>query len=127
MLSWGKHSIHNIFRASPYSIRCRQTITAFNKELVKAIDMIPYGEPQVVRFGEGNKYGYTSVQLIQTSNIIAHFVEETNDFYLDVFSCKDFDPKIVEQVITKYFRPTNIDTHVFERIAKPKERIPDME
>lgn len=48
-------------------------------KLVKDIDMVPYGGPQVVHFGSGNKAGYTLVQLIETSNITAHFVEETND------------------------------------------------
>jgi S-adenosylmethionine/arginine decarboxylase-like enzyme len=53
--------------------------------------MVPYGEPQVVHFGSGDKSGFTLVQLIETSNITAHFCEETDDMYLDVFSCKPFN------------------------------------
>jgi len=67
--------------------------------------MVPYGEPQIVRFGSGNKAGYTLVQLIETSNITAHFCEETNDMYLDVFSCKPFNPTDVEEVVNEHFRP----------------------
>ena len=67
--------------------------------------MVAYGEPLVKHFGEGNKSGYTLVQLIETSNICAHFVEETDDIYLDVFSCKKFDPDTVERVVKRYFNP----------------------
>ena len=115
--SWGKHSVHNIFRVQPWTIRSYEYIYNFNQELVKRIDMKAFGEPQIVRFGEGDKWGYTLVQLIETSNIMAHFVEETNDIYLDVFSCKDFDPKDVEDTVKKFFLPEHIDTTVLVRQA----------
>ena len=77
--------------------------------------MDPYGDPQVVHFGSGNKAGYTLVQLIQTSNICAHFVEETNDIYLDVFSCKDFKESDVRAIVSDYFKPGIIDARLFIR------------
>ena len=82
--------------------------------------MVPYGEPQVVRFGSGNKQGYTLVQLIETSNITAHFVEETNDMYLDVFSCKDFRPEDVRSMVSKYFDPEHADTLLLRRDANQR-------
>jgi S-adenosylmethionine/arginine decarboxylase-like enzyme len=54
-------------------------------------------------FGSGNKRGYTLVQLIETSDITAHFIEETNDIYLDIFSCKSFPPKVAITIFDKYF------------------------
>lgn len=120
MNSWGLHSIHNIFKACPDKIRCATTIYKFNKALVQKIDMVPYGEPQIVHFGKDGKQGFTLSQLIQTSNITAHFVEETNDFYLDVFSCKEFKPEDVEEVIKEYFQPQHISTQLIVRQAKPK-------
>ena len=87
------------------TIRCSFNINRFAKTLVKRIEMVPFGEPQVVHFGSGDKSGYTLVQLIETSNITAHFCEETNDMYLDVFSCKPFNPADVETVVNDYFKP----------------------
>jgi S-adenosylmethionine/arginine decarboxylase-like enzyme len=84
---------------------------------VKDIDMIPYGQPQIVMFGSGNKKGYTLVQLIETSNICAHFVEETDDIYLDVFSCKTFDPKVVQRIVYEVFEPTKMDSRLVVRDA----------
>lgn len=117
IISWGKHSVHNIFRVTPATIRSHTNIYNFTKTLVKGIDMKAFGEPQIVHFGVDGKAGYTMCQLIETSNIMAHFVEETNDIYLDVFSCKDFDPKVVEEIVHSFFQPQHIDTTVLIRQA----------
>lgn len=80
--------------------------------------MVPYGEPQVVMFGTGNKKGYTLVQLIETSNICAHFVEETNDMYLDVFSCKPFKATDVETIVKEVFQPEKYHSFTVYRDAR---------
>jgi S-adenosylmethionine/arginine decarboxylase-like enzyme len=116
-MNWGYHLVLDIARCAPKSIRCAKNIEGFAKTLVKDIDMVAYGSPQIVMFGTGNKKGYTLVQLIETSNICAHFVEETNDIYLDVFSCKNFDPKVVEEVVKKYFDPETMRGHLLTRQA----------
>ena len=116
-MSWGLHGIYNVFRCCPVAVRSPSTILKFNKDLIKRIDMKAFGECQLVHFGEGNKLGYTLVQLIETSNITAHFVEETNDFYLDVFSCKDFNNEIVKDCIRDYFKPEAIQGMLLPRQA----------
>ena len=37
------------------------------------------------------------VQLIETSLISGHFANDTNSAYLDIFSCKGYDPAVVEE------------------------------
>uniref|UniRef100_A0A6C0B288 S-adenosylmethionine decarboxylase n=1 Tax=viral metagenome TaxID=1070528 RepID=A0A6C0B288_9ZZZZ len=106
-MSWGYHLMLDCSKCLASSIRCSSNINTFAKSLVKKIDMVPYGEPQVVHFGSGDKSGYTLVQLIETSNITAHFCEETNDMYLDVFSCKPFNPEDVEAVVNWHFGPAH--------------------
>lgn len=101
--TWGKHLILDAAGCSPKMIGCAKVIDGFARSLVKRIDMVAYGQPQVVMFGSGNKKGYTLVQLIETSNITAHFVEENDSMYLDVFSCKDFDPEVVEEAVKEFF------------------------
>jgi S-adenosylmethionine/arginine decarboxylase-like enzyme len=118
---WGYHLIVDAANCVPSSIRCARNIEQFTHTLVKRIDMVAYGKPQIVMFGTGNKKGYTLVQLIETSNITAHFVEESNDMYLDVFSCKQFDPSVVEAVLNKHFLPQNVKTRYLERQAEHKE------
>lgn len=100
---WGYHLILDVRDCNHTAISSYETIYDFVKKLVKDIDMVAYGEPQIVHFGTGNKAGYTLVQLIETSNICAHFVEENNTLYLDVFSCKPFEPKIVGDLVNDFF------------------------
>jgi S-adenosylmethionine/arginine decarboxylase-like enzyme len=117
IMSWGYHLVVDSSKCLRTSIRCNTLIGAFARTLVNDIDMVAYGDPQIVHFGSGNKAGYTLVQLIETSNITAHFVEETNDMYLDVFSCKPFDPKTVVSLVDLYFSPISKNIIFFERRA----------
>jgi S-adenosylmethionine/arginine decarboxylase-like enzyme len=118
MTYWGYHLILDVSNCYGPRIRSSQNIVNFSKSLVHNIDMVAYGKPRVVKFGSGNKAGYTLVQLIETSNICAHFVEETNDMYLDVFSCKPFNPSDVESVVEYYFCPEHISRSFLTRQAR---------
>lgn len=114
---WGYHLILNVGKCDHKAITSYDTIYAFTKELVKDIDMVAFGEPQIIKFGSGNKEGYTLVQLIETSNICAHFVDETDEAYIDVFSCKMFDFRVVQQLVTKHFKTTTMDFQFIQRRA----------
>jgi S-adenosylmethionine/arginine decarboxylase-like enzyme len=116
-LPWGFHLILDCSGADHASITDADNISAFAKQLVVDIDMVPYGEPQVVNFGSGDKEGYTLVQLIETSNICAHFCNDSNTFYLDVFSCKPFDPNKVIECAKTFFNIQDYKTGYIERRA----------
>ena len=113
---WGKHLVLNCLKGNK-NVLCKNSIITFNKKLVSAIDMKPFGEPLVYHFGEDNKKGYTSVQLIETSNITGHYCDDSRDFYLDVFSCKDYSEKIVIKLIEEIFQPEKINYSILMRDA----------
>lgn len=113
--AWGFHLALDVGKCNPKLIRCPIQISAFSKALVQRIDMVPYGEPQIVMFGEGNKKGYTLVQLIQTSNITGHFCEQDNAAFLDIFSCKKYDIETAVKCVREYFEPTMVVRHYIER------------
>jgi len=120
---WGYHLSLDAAGCDLESISNPDTITAFTKDLVKRIDMVAYGEPQVVHFGSGNKAGYTLIQLIETSNICCHFVEDDGtdsgkgSAYFDLFSCKTFDNDEVIKCFREYFGNTSERVHYFTRQA----------
>jgi len=120
--SWGYHLTIDAGSCDHEAIRSKETIAAFTKELVDKIDMVAYGKPRIVMFGEGNKKGYTLIQLIETSNIAAHFVEETDDVYLDIFSCKEFVLNDAIAVFKKYFKPSTMVKRYVKRQAKKMTR-----
>ena len=114
---WGFHLIVNAGGCDSDAIRSPKAIKQFVKKLVPAIDMIAYGQPQVVRFGPEGNVGYSLHQFIYTSNISAHFVEETNEMYLDIFSCKPFKPSDAMRVVKEVFKPETYETMYLKRRA----------
>ena len=118
--AWGFHSIIDISKCKPRLIRCPYNITAFAETLVKRIDMVAYGKPQVIHFGVDDKKGYTLVQLIETSNIIAHFSEDTNSAFIDIFSCKPYNISTAEATVREFFKPEIVWKKYIERCV-PEE------
>lgn len=101
---WGIASAIDIYGCDPEKIRNAEQIRQFVVELCTLIEMKRYGDTLVVHFGEDERVaGYSMVQLIETSLISAHFANLTNTTYLDVFSCKPYDPEIVRDFAQKYF------------------------
>jgi len=101
---WGIASSIDIYNCDPEIIRNAEEIRRFAVELCELIEMKRYGDTLVVHFGEDERVaGYSMVQLIETSLISAHFANLTNTTYLDVFSCKPYDPEIVKDFAQSYF------------------------
>ena len=122
---WGYHLILDCSGCSHEDITDPNVIADFAKRLVEGIDMVAYGEPQVNKFGDGNKAGYTLVQLIETSNICAHFVDDLDQMYLDVFSCKPFEPTKVIEIAVDAFKFKKYNTAYIERQAPSMEETAD--
>jgi len=116
-MSWGYHLLLDLSKCEASSIRNKTVIRKFSRKLVKQIDMIPYKNPIIVHFGKDDKMGFTLVQLIETSNISAHFCECTNDAYIDIFSCKEFDKQTAVNLAQKVFKPQFIKTNFILRNA----------
>lgn len=112
---WGFALSLDMAKCKPALIRCPYNIKDYSAALVKRIDMVPYGHPHIVRFGSGNKAGYTLVQLIETSNITGHFCEEDNAAFLDIFSCKPYDIEEAIKITKDYFEPEMVLRHYVER------------
>ena len=113
---WGIASSIDIYNCDSDKIRDAEYIKKFVKDLCDLIDMKRFGETQVVHFGEDEKVaGFSMVQLIETSLISAHFANMTNAIYLDVFSCKPYDPEIVKNFSQGYFNGKTVQINVTYR------------
>ncbi len=97
----------------------REALAKFAGDLVKAIDMKAYGAPWIEHFGHDlpKASGFTLVQLIETSNITAHFCDDSGEAYFDIFSCKTFDEAVAVEVIQHYFEPAQCQTQSLIRQA----------
>ena len=114
---WGQHLILDLSGCNVAKISDGPNILQWVKELVPAIDMVAYGEPILEHFATQKEAtaGYSLIQLIETSNIAAHFAEKLGQVYIDIFSCKEFDEKTAINLCERFFEPKNINIKNFER------------
>jgi len=101
-IPWG-YSMSIDLKKCNYKIKNKDDIKDYVYQLCDLIDMKRFGDCKVVHFGSGNKYGYSMVQLIETSNITGHFCDQDNSAYIDIFSCKPYDEKELERFTKKFF------------------------
>ena len=101
--AWGLCTAVDLQDCHPELIRDAEHIRRYVVELCSLIGMQRFGECQVVDFGSGRVAGYSMVQLISTSLISGHFANDTNNAYLDIFSCKGYDPGVVEEFSKEFF------------------------
>ncbi|MAY02731.1 MAG: S-adenosylmethionine decarboxylase [Gammaproteobacteria bacterium] len=114
---WGQHLILDLAGCPREQLTSAEHIRHWVKELITAIDMKAFGEPVIEHFASHSfdAAGFTLMQLIETSNISAHFAENLGQVYIDIFSCKRFSDQDAMEVCRKYFLPTQVKSHSLER------------
>ncbi len=118
---WGCHLVID-FSGCPSNLLTDELhIRKWSSELVKSIGMKPHGKPIVEHFATDNPQaaGFTLVQLIETSNICAHFAENIGEAYIDIFSCKSIDEKQAVDVCQRYFEPVESEIRILLRGPRP--------
>ena len=106
--AWGLLTSIDLHNCDSATITDAEAIKRFVAELCERIDMKRYGECHVVNFGEDEKVaGFSMFQLIETSNIAAHFANQTNTTYLDLFSCKCYSPRAVADFAKDFFKASD--------------------
>ncbi len=98
-------------------IASRQLIHDYVITLCERLGMKRFGEPLIEHFGyeKPETVGYSVVQLIETSAIVGHFSEFKHSAYLDIFSCKPFDPDEVAEFSRTWFGAQRVTKHFIER------------
>lgn len=102
----------------------RESLDAYFAKLCDAIDMekceryfwddvgVSEDEQQTLPHAKGT----SAVQFILTSSIVIHTLELLEAAYVNVFSCKDFDPKIAERITKEWFGAKECRKHFIERV-----------
>ena len=103
--TFGMEVVLYLYECNPETIRSKERLQEYARELCRVIEMTPYGAPFAERFGlnEAKTAGYSIVQLIETSSITGHFSEERNSAYINIFSCKEFDPEQAVEFSKNFF------------------------
>lgn len=117
---WGWITMIDAAGCDPVAIGGPVIFHVFIDELLENLKMVRIGNLNIVwcDTNDPKKKGYSIYQLLQDSNVSAHFCPaDRNAAYLDVFSCKEYDEARVEAVFRKYFRPTTFRMRTVERRA----------
>jgi S-adenosylmethionine/arginine decarboxylase-like enzyme len=103
---WGYYMTLDL---SECELRSIDNVPAIHKFIVSLCDdvlkMKRLGEPKIMESGEGEDlYGYSLIQVIQTSSITGHFVNHTRRAFIDIFSCKEYNQAAVIAFCVNHFK-----------------------
>jgi S-adenosylmethionine/arginine decarboxylase-like enzyme len=102
----------------------RRSIGEYMKAVCTAIDMKREdlhfwdyeGVPDEDLPKEAHLLGTSAVQFITTSNIVIHTLDLLKAVYINIFTCKEFDEKVAEQITKEWFGANGCRTRFIERI-----------
>ncbi|MCD6584039.1 MAG: S-adenosylmethionine decarboxylase [Candidatus Omnitrophica bacterium] len=107
---YGYELIMDLFECNEEIITSKAKLKEYIDRLCKLIKMEKYGKALIPYFGEKNPHtkGYSLVQLIETSSITGHFSDNWRSAYINIFSCKKFNPEIALQFTKKFFQAKRV-------------------
>ncbi|MBI2481969.1 MAG: S-adenosylmethionine decarboxylase [Candidatus Vogelbacteria bacterium] len=111
---WGMVASVDCYHCDRTKITNPEEIKRFIYELCDHIKMVRHGEPLIERFAEGAMEGYSAMQFIETSSVTMHFDEEQDRSFIDIFSCKYFNPQEAEKFCREFLSASSSKvTHYF--------------
>lgn len=113
--AWGLLCSIDAHDCDPEVIRDRGAVARYAGELCRRIKVKAFGPAQVVHFGCGQVEGYSLVQLIETSLISGHFANVTNRAFIDIFSCRYYDPYEATRFTAEFFDAKKATAHCLLR------------
>src|SRR5260370_6331818 len=109
---WGIDAAVDLFGCNPQLIRDPQVIHNFTLDLCREIHMRRFGDPQIVQFGDDPRVsGYTLIQLLETSNLAAHFIDQVDAACLNIFSCGAYTPLRAAALFQRWFEAQEVQLH----------------
>ena len=101
----------------------RDSIKAYFEELCVLIDMQredlhfwdDVGRPLEERQTSPHTQGTSAVQFILTSSIVIHTLDQLEAVYINIFSCKEFDPILTENFSKKWFVASSCSARFIDR------------
>jgi S-adenosylmethionine/arginine decarboxylase-like enzyme len=102
----------------------RESISGYFERLCELIDMkrevlhfwddvgVPDEDKQTLPHTQGT----SAVQFILTSSIVIHALDQLGAIYINIFSCKAYDPKLAEQFTVEWFGASDCSARFIERV-----------
>ena len=122
--SYGYELILDLHGCDPITFN-RKSLKGYFKKLCDAIDMVRSdlhfwdyeGVPQEEREEEPpHLLGTSAIQFITTSNVTIHTLDKLKAVYVNIFSCKQYDKDLAEQITKEWFKAKECRSHFIERV-----------
>ena len=102
----------------------RKSIIQYFEELCILIDMQreelhfwdDIGVPDEEKQTSPHTQGTSAVQFILTSSIVIHTLDQLEAVYINIFSCKFYDPKVAEKFSVKWFSAKDHSARFIDRV-----------
>ena len=114
--AWGLTASIDLSGCDHNLIQSPKAIRDFVNQVITKIGMKAYGPMHLKKFGDGSLEGHSVMQFIETSSIVVHFDDKGGDrAFIDIFSCKFFDPNKAEKFAVNYFKAKKAKTKILIR------------
>jgi S-adenosylmethionine/arginine decarboxylase-like enzyme len=100
---WGMLAAIDLHGCDRSSLADPDSIRRFVPAAIDAIGMRAHGPLLLERFGNGELEGWSAMQFIETSSITIHADEVSGRCFIDVFSCRPFEPEIAAALAVAHF------------------------
>ena len=102
----------------------RDSITEYFERLCVLIDMQredlhfwdDEGIPEEDKQTSPHTQGTSAVQFILTSSIVIHTLDQLRAVYINIFSCKGYDPIVAEKFSAEWFGAKECSARVLDRV-----------
>ncbi|PVX25940.1 MAG: S-adenosylmethionine decarboxylase [Candidatus Bathyarchaeum sp.] len=107
--AWGLSTSIDLHDCDPELMKDSKALEEYATTLCKLLDVKAWGPCRLYNFGTDPEVaGYSLVQLIETSLLSGHFANKTNRIFLDVFSCKYYDPLVAVEYSKTFFKAKDV-------------------
>ncbi|MFA5069187.1 MAG: S-adenosylmethionine decarboxylase [Candidatus Omnitrophota bacterium] len=95
----------------------KKKLAEYVNRLCPLIKMEKYGKTLLKYFGTKKPHtkGYSLLQFIETSSITGHFSEHWRIAYINIFSCKSFNPATAKKFTKDFFKATKVKGRFIKR------------
>jgi len=107
---FGYELIMDLYGCDLEVMRSKKKLAEYVDRLCPMINMVKYGRLYLPYFGlqKPQTKGYSLLQFIETSSITGHFSEHWRISYINIFSCRTFNPKIALKFTKEFFKAKRV-------------------
>jgi S-adenosylmethionine/arginine decarboxylase-like enzyme len=114
---FGYELILDLYDCDLEVLKSKKKLDEYVNILCPLIKMEKYKKTMLEYFGTKKSHtkGYSLLQFIETSSITGHFSEHWRIAYINIFSCKAFNPETAKKFSKVFFKASKVKSRFIKR------------